>query len=239
MEDSLSDGISDDFSGFNNNGGCSTSSQFCPSVAQGKFGSSYQFDGINDEIKINSNYNLQLQKFTVSAWVYLDSYPTQWTRIIGKSNFNFASNNGWEIIVINENNVPKLNARLGGSDYIQIVYPKLPIKEWHLITLTYDGSTAKLYIDDGIEIKRTFDCTGCNGKYTFKNLYGKYIPQNTLPLGIGKDYTNNRVLQGKIDDVRIYNRALSNDEVKKLYQGVLTTAPSVKGLLYEVDDNFN
>ena len=215
-DDSLDDRIAIDSSGFGLNAFCSGTG--CPIlITSGKYGNAYQFDGTDDSLSVNSNLYLQSPQFTVSAWVNLDSYPTDWRRIVGKSNFNFANANGWDIVVINENGVTKLNARLGGADYIQIVYPKLPVNEWHLVTLTYDGTAAKLYIDDGVSDKRSWDCVGCNGKYAVKNIV-KTIPQNTLSLMIGRSYgTYGKTINAKIDEVRYYNRAFSKDEVSVMF----------------------
>lgn len=82
---------------------------------------------------------------------------------------------------------------------------------WHLIVGTYDGTTLKLYTD-GIfqgELKRTFTIAVND---SFK---------------IGWDDLNgySRFFSGKIDEVRIYNRALTPDEVTKLYlDGICTNS---------------
>lgn len=181
----------------------------------GKYGTALQFTEAGGHyVSVRDSSSLKSNIFTASAWVNLDSYPTDWRRIVGKSNFDFTNNNGWDIAVINENTVTKLNARIGGSDYLQIMYPKLPVNEWHLVTLTYDGSQAKLYIDDGVGTYRNFDCQGCNSKYAVKNI-GKIIPQNTLPLMVGNN--NYRSINAKIDEVRYYNKALTQSEISTLF----------------------
>ena len=165
-----------DSSGYGNTG-----TIYNPVWFPGKYGSALQFlEPAGNYVNVPDSSSLKSNSFSVSSWVNLASYPTtEWRRIVGKSNFNFANANGWDIAVINEAGVTKLNARLGGADYLQIMYPKLPINEWHLVTLTYDGTAAKLYIDDGVGTYRSFDCAGCNQKYAVKYIT-KTIPQNTL-----------------------------------------------------------
>ncbi len=199
-------------------------------------------------MSVPNNNILNSNQFTASVWVNLNSYPTQqFRRIIGKSNFD-VNNNGWDIMITNDNQVTKLNARLGGSDYIQIMYPAGPenlVGSWHLVTLTYDGQKAKLYVDNGVGAKRGFDgsqqgqvCSDCNSKYAVYNIV-KQIPQNTLPLKIGKDDAYwKKTLNAKIDEVRYYNRALTGEEVKSLFLGTVVNncGNKIKDAGEECDD---
>ncbi|MEK9185033.1 MAG: hypothetical protein AAB866_02620 [Patescibacteria group bacterium] len=82
------------------------------------------------------------------------------------------------------------------------------------------------YIDDGVggrkdQTQQGQACPDCNSKYAVYNIV-KTIPQNTLPLKIGKDDAYwKKTLNAKVDEVRYYNRALTSDEVKKIYSGTL------------------
>ena len=73
---------------------------------------------------------------------------------------------------------------------------------WHLVTATFDGTTAKLYVDDALVGGDTFSA-----------------PSNTnLPLYIGRYYAASLAgWNGAIDEVRLYNRALSNADVSTIY----------------------
>jgi hypothetical protein len=80
---------------------------------------------------------------------------------------------------------------------------------WHHVAMTYDGSTL-LYFLDGIS-------QASNGRNGYDR--GEIIIKNTpvtigqAGIGTGKEY-----FYGQIDEVRIYNRTLSKDEVKELYK---------------------
>ena len=77
--------------------------------------------------------------------------------------------------------------------------------DWHHLAGTFDGTTGRLYLD-GV-------ATGTpdtSGSLVTNNL-NLYIGRNTDP-DVATTYFN-----GLIDDVRIYNRALSAQEVKQLY----------------------
>jgi hypothetical protein len=80
---------------------------------------------------------------------------------------------------------------------------------YHLVGVYNGGTTAdsiKLYlngvrVDDGTDSRGTFDS----------------IPNTTAPFVIGATDPPNYYFAGKIDDVRVYNRTLSDAEVKQLY----------------------
>jgi hypothetical protein len=76
-----------------------------------------------------------------------------------------------------------------------------------LYTITYDGSTIRFY-KDGNEI----DNQPATGAITHTTTYPTVIGQGQAP------YTDH--LNGKVDDLRIYNRALSAPEVQALYQNL-------------------
>ncbi len=77
--------------------------------------------------------------------------------------------------------------------------------EWHYVGFTYDGSSRaeglKLYVDGEND----------NGSVIHNSLNGTIDNDAELALGMG-------VLAGRFDEVRIYNRALSPDEIRKLYE---------------------
>ena len=79
------------------------------------------------------------------------------------------------------------------------------LKEWHFVTFVRDTEQDKFYIYvDGREIASTSNT-------------GKDVTP-AGPFYIGRDARTGRtVINGKIDDVRIYNRALSSEEVIALY----------------------
>jgi hypothetical protein len=86
---------------------------------------------------------------------------------------------------------------------------------WHLVTATYDGTTARLFVDTSQVGLETFNATATD-----------------LPLYIGRYYaTNAGGWNGSIDEVRLYNRALTAAEVSNIYNYVGgppdTTAPSI------------
>ena len=73
---------------------------------------------------------------------------------------------------------------------------------WMHAAATFDGTTMRLFID-GVE-EASLDAPGLT------------INANSLAMGIGAQSDGTRYFQGQMDDVRIYNRALSEGEIRKI-----------------------
>lgn len=86
----------------------------------------------------------------------------------------------------------------------------IPADTWTHIAGVWDGQSIRIYLNG--ELKQSTPAVGS-------------LQANTSPLYIGCDYgtPGGTGISGKVDDVRIYNRALSANEIKKLY--TLTKQP--------------
>lgn len=108
----------------------------------------------------------------------------------------------------------------GSSEYIgeAFVNELLPTTSWSFVAATYDGSEVKLYINGTLKSAETVSGT---------------INTNSLPLRIGADNeVTPSYFNGKIDEVRIYNGALSASDVQALYSaqiGCIANAPDWTG----------
>jgi hypothetical protein len=91
------------------------------------------------------------------------------------------------------------------------------VREWHHVAGTFNKGQAALYVDGHLEISDTFTVSS--------------IMNDAQPLIIGGawEYCGTDSFEGKInglvDDVRIYNRALSAEEIQQLFDGGLTDNP--------------
>lgn len=82
---------------------------------------------------------------------------------------------------------------------------------WHLLTMVYDGTTAKSYIDGKYETSSTVT-------FDFQRHPAQHLSINmTSPTSNFGDYEKRR-FNGDISDVRIYATALSDEDIKLLYQ---------------------
>ncbi|MGH7927769.1 MAG: LamG domain-containing protein, partial [Candidatus Binatia bacterium] len=82
----------------------------------------------------------------------------------------------------------------------------VPLNGWHHVAGTYDRTAGvqKLFID-GTEVA--------------SEAYSGAISVNALPLYIGRYHSDSRTFNGKLDEVRVYNRALTAAEISDLAAG--------------------
>jgi len=173
--------------------------------ANGKYNASLRLDRADDYIDFaNNNPNFAgMPAFTLSAWIYPESSSANRV-IFGK--FNEADQGyGSSVFKIWLGTDDKIHYKLStqGDWPNQIDSPSaLTENQWHLVTATWTGSDIYLYID-AVPVANM----SVGGTLT-----------NPETLTIGKEsYTNSNYFLGKIDDVRIYNYALTEAQVKQLY----------------------
>lgn len=175
---------------------------------KGKSGKALKFDGNNDYVTLPP---ILLGDFTIGAWFKVDSPPLTWARIF---ECGVEGKQGIADICITAN-----HGRTGGdigftihaSDIRNDLGSKVKtsLGEWYHVVATYDqnGPGMMLYI---------------NGKYTGFNKYNNESFKNwDLPQKwyLGKSHWNHDpYFSGIIDEVIIFNRPLSGEEIKKLYE---------------------
>jgi len=165
----------------------------------GKFGKALSFDGVDDYVKINSLtpiQNTSINKFTFVAWVkYISDTGTVQQIFEGRTSTG-------EIYI--EGDFPTLNFVItddSGTEHEISTSLTGGLKVWYHIVGTYDGNVQRLFIN-GEEV------ASASWSNTFTITTG---------ISLGKDYEADvQYFNGIIDEVRIYNRALSEEEIKML-----------------------
>jgi len=94
--------------------------------------------------------------------------------------------------------------------------------KWHFMSATYDGTTMRIYVD-GVQ-------TGSGTSFSGN------LPTQSGNVRVGADYqsTPGNFFTGSLDEVRIYNRALSASEIQALYKSgaqKFTAPPTNLGLV--------
>jgi hypothetical protein len=191
-----------DVSGNGNNGTISGATW----TTSGRYGNALSFNGTNALVTINNSASLQLTSaMTLEAWVYPTTVNSEWRDVIYKGNDNYylegtSSNSGH----------PVAGAILGGV-YAEAIGPNsLTANTWAHLAETYDGATLRLYVN-GVQVASRAQ-TGA-------------IATSTNPLQIGGDSLYGQYFAGRIDEVRIYNRALSAAEIQNDINTALSPAP--------------
>lgn len=180
-----------DVSGNNNSGSIIGATWVRP----GKYGSALAFDGAS-RVAVGDSNSLDLRdQMTLEAWVYPTNALISWRTILIKERpggFAYAIYGGSPA------------GRPNGLMYIaadQGVYgpSTLPQNTWSHLAATYDGSVFRLYV---------------NGNEVANAPVSGEIIQSDSGLSIGGNTIWGEYFQGMIDEVRIYNRALSASEIQ-------------------------
>lgn len=164
------------------------------------------FDGINDYVDAGKKSNLQFGKgdFTAAAWIKTNTVSSHrlifWNGDVGNDKPQW-----W--VKLEENNI---SFAVDGVSNPAVNYVKTdngPIKVgvWHHVAVTRKGAVIKLYID-GVERKSVI----CS------NVPDVTSTSNGLTIGKDKNGTT-RYWNGMIDEVLIYDRALSAGEILDIY----------------------
>ena len=158
------------------------------------------FDGTGDYVEIPDNPILDISdELTVMAWVKATAFPTSDLKtIVSKdNNFEFHIDSVGRVLWWWQNSS-------GGTRSFDSNALRLTVGNWHHVAITYSKSAAsqKIFID-GVQAN--------NRTYANESLIN-----NNLPLFIGTDYNyRSRDLNGSIDEVKIFKRALSSQAIQK------------------------
>ena len=164
-------------------------------TSSGKYGSALTFNGTNARVNIPNTTALQLTGgMTLEAWVNPTTVSNAWRDVIYKGNDNYyleATSTG--------GSAPDGGGTFGGRGADIKGAAALTRAIWSHIALTYDGSNLRLYV---------------NGAQVATQARTGAITTSTNQLQIGGDSIYGQYFSGAIDEVRVYNRALSAAEVQ-------------------------
>jgi len=178
------------------------------SWTSGRSGAALSFDGVNDYVDCGNDSSLNpTDEITVEAWIYpkVDMFgPIRWT-CIRKGDSQYLLEPG-DI----GTNYWAFGVNIGGTFKRVDTDGPIPIKQWHHFVGIYDSSQSKLqiWVDGVLRGSRSV-----NGSIQ--------IQPGTLRIGKYDTWWNYEVFNGIIDEVRIYNRALTPDEIQQHYQAGL------------------
>jgi fibronectin type 3 domain-containing protein len=183
--------------------------------ASGKSGNAASLDGTNDHVTLPAGIVSGLSDFTIASWVYLNSSST-WSRI-----FDFGGKPGSYMFLTPRASNGKTRFAISTVyNYNQQVVegPALATGQWVHVAVTLSDDVATLYIN-GIE-------AGQNTGFFLQPLQLGETPQNF----IGRSqFTADPYLNGKVDDFRIYDYALSGSAIYGLWGQSTNHGPEFSG----------
>ena len=182
-----------------------------PKWVDGKFDGAMEFGG-QDMVTVDDDNALDLEEFTLAAWVNIPKVSGAWQIIASKEHrgptgrnyglfghinsgvvhYSFTTNSGWK----------SFDAKTVVTD-----------GDWHHVAGTYDGSDFKLYLNGAVDAQ---------------------VAPGTKPdnhdnfLFIGGCDIGNYWMTGTIDEVVVYSRALSEKELNELMEDGMSVALDVQ-----------
>ncbi len=188
----------------------------------GNENSAFCFDGISDNIKVPDSDILDIiSEISIAGWLNKDS-DTAWASMVTKggefgeeNNYTIHNNTDGGIIFTSYNE----SGTGGGICNSEIV---IPINEWHFVAFTWDGNYAKIYIDGILDVESVTEMPGV-------------FLANNSSLFISVDYPGDtEFFHGYLDDIRIYNRWLNEEEIEELYTDVTNVNKLSHSTVYKI-----
>ncbi len=171
-----------------------------PQWVTGIFGQALEFNGTDDYVAIADSSVFNTTLLTIAAWVNFSNDSQSFIFEKGNVNTQYSLFSHGTDIVFRTKPVG------GAYDTLSTTKANAGITndQWHFIVGTYDGAVKKLYVDGVLKLFRD---------------WVKIIEINNNGCSIGRfgGTTTGYYFTGSIDDVRIYNQALSTAEIQQLY----------------------
>jgi WD40 repeat protein len=191
-------------------------------------GSAYGFDGTKDMINLGDQWgDFGTDPFTIALWVYRKT-TSNCDAFVSKGKYGNAQ---WNLVTANPTDngmTPRnhirfgLRSRVSNGNNIHST-SQVGTKTWHHVVIQRNTRGLNMFIDGFLDASLT--CSPLNADSSF-------------PVGCGFTDTwqpNEYRMNGFLDDIRIYNRALSAAEVKSLYEyeskpsaSPIPTAPAIE-----------
>jgi hypothetical protein len=183
-----------------------------PGRVAGKVEGAMQFDG-NDEIQASDTHSIEgMSALTIAGWFKMDSLPTQNYSIFGKEQayrIIITNNGNGHLVVATKNNPWYSPGTTVSWDWSPPVVPN----QWYHVVGIYDGSYLKIYLNGVLQGTSAEPISGV-------------IENTSFPFTIGNAQASTiESFKGTLDDVRVYDRALSITEVGDLY-ALSSTSPN-------------
>ena len=195
--DELQGVVAADSSGLGNNGSAIGNPEVIPGVVD----SGLRVDGNGDYVVIPDDDSLDIrEQITLSAWIRPEAEKTQ--DIIKKGQHRRV--NGYELGLSSKGEMfVRFNQYSSGNSLRVDSTTTYPTdgQTWIHVAATYDGSTIRMYVNGQLENSKDADFL---------------IAANDVGLAIGSEHTGYRSMKGGIDDVRIYNQALTSEQIQAL-----------------------
>ena len=161
-------------------------------TTSGKYGGALVFSGSGQLVSVADSASLDLTSgMTLEAWVFPTQGGASWRDVIYKAS---------DVYFLESSSTSGALPAAGGTFGAPLFGTSaLPLNTWSHLAASYDGAALRLYV---------------NGTQVASRAQTGAIQTSNSPLSIGGDATFGQYFTGRIDDVRVYNRALSVTEIQ-------------------------
>jgi len=208
------DGNASDMSGNGNHGTVNGAT-----LGTDRFGEenkAYSFDGDNDYISVSHNPNLNLTgEFSISLWINVESFDGvaggqyhdfTWVALLSKG--QWGSNGTWSLLFSTHPDEAKLGFYGEPEAYYSDLF-SLNLNNWKKLTLIQNTESEMSHFIGDRRLGYPVENNGVSASLN---------SSDNLSIGFGNHSTHPYYFSGLIDDIRIYDRALSEDEIELLYR---------------------
>jgi hypothetical protein len=189
--------------------------------ALGEAGDAFSFNGSDQYVLIGQPVptNLQIQgAITMSAWVYMTSYPTStdFATIMGSEDSSGYTGIGLYIDAANNRtDVPPgaidFDIGTGSEFYSVLTTTQVPLNQWVLVTVTASAGNTSLVYFDGVA-QPTITPSGETPWTTTTT-----VPYSGTWFAIGQSVAANWPFTGLINDAAVFNAALTQSQITSIY----------------------
>jgi hypothetical protein len=189
-----------------------------PGALYGETDKAVHFDGMNDYVDLNK-WDLSGNKMTILCWFKVDAFNIDDLRFISKADGIQADNHYWMLGTVRNGADLLLRTRLRtgfSTSTLNATTGKIETGVWTMATATYDGTWMKLYknsqlVGTGLKL----------GNITQNNDVRAWIGGNP-------DGESSRPFFGTIDEVAMFDKALTASQIDSLYQARQASVELVK-----------
>ncbi len=181
------------------------------SYATGKVAMSFSLDGIDDRVRIPESANIDISRmtnWTIEGWVRPTSFTSQsWPTIYSEGR--------WAVSLGMNNSSGKLESWINNGNQL-VGTIALQLSNWNHVALIFNGASRTFYLD---------------GEFAGSGSAPAITPDNTgSAIGDTVSNPNSSRFPGQVDELSIYNRTLSANEISAIHAAGFAgkTKPEVK-----------
>jgi hypothetical protein len=175
--------------------------------APGKFGKALKLSGATNSaasVSASSSLSSLTRHFTAAAWVYRDASQSGLSSIVGRQ-FGSSWSDQWLLGFYDSGFAYHVNTRDSGAT--EAIWGGAPVQNWIHVAGVYDGNMMSIYVDGAL-------------LYEAPKTGLLQTDGNPLIIGGNENDANagsfQNLFMGRIDDLRVYRRALSASEIQAL-----------------------